>query len=45
VLVDEVKPAGKYEIRFDASHLSSGMYLYKLTVGNYTKVQKMLLLK
>ncbi|MBZ0201134.1 MAG: T9SS type A sorting domain-containing protein, partial [Ignavibacteriaceae bacterium] len=45
VLVDEVKPMGKYEITFDASTLSSGMYLYKLTAGNYTKIQKMLLLK
>ena len=42
-LVDEFKPAGYYEVNFDASNLSSGVYLYKLSVGNFTEVKKMLL--
>ncbi|MBK7255729.1 MAG: T9SS type A sorting domain-containing protein [Ignavibacteria bacterium] len=29
-LVNENKPAGNYEIEFDASHLSSGIYFIKL---------------
>lgn len=37
--------AGKYEFSFNAKELASGMYLYKLETGDYTKVLKMLLLK
>jgi Secretion system C-terminal sorting domain len=44
-LVDEYKPAGKYEVEFDGSHLTSGVYFYRLTAGNYGEVKKMLLLK
>ena len=44
-LVNEYKPAGKYEIEFNASSLPSGVYLYKLKTGNYSSVKKMLLLK
>ena len=44
-LVDEEKPAGNYEIIFDGKDLPSGMYVYKLTSGNYTESKKMLLLK
>lgn len=44
-LVDEYKSAGKYEIDFDASNLSSGVYLYKLCTKNYSETQKMVVLK
>lgn len=44
-LVDEYKSAGKYEINFDASSLSSGVYLYKLTAGKYSDTKKMVVLK
>lgn len=33
-LVDEYNPAGRYELEFNASHLSSGVYFYKLTAGD-----------
>ncbi len=42
-LVNEHKEAGYYEASFDATHLSSGVYFYKLTSGSYTSVNKMLL--
>ncbi len=45
VIVDEEKPAGNFEIEFNASELSSGMYFYKLTIGNFSETKKMLLLK
>ncbi|MCU0406860.1 MAG: T9SS type A sorting domain-containing protein [Ignavibacteriaceae bacterium] len=36
---------GNYELRFDASGLSSGIYFYSLTSGEFTKTMKMILSK
>ena len=44
-LVNEEKSAGSYEVEFDASNLSSGLYIYKLNAGNYFSSRKMILLK
>jgi len=44
-LVDEEKPAGIYEVEFDASSLSSGIYFYTLNAGEFKKKKKMILLK
>ena len=44
-LVNEVKDANSYQVRFDASNLASGLYVYKLQAGNYTASKKMMLLK
>ncbi len=44
-LVDEYKPAGRYEVTFDASKLSSGIYFYKLNAGNFIETKKMILMK
>jgi len=44
-LVNEEKPIGNYELEFDASQLSSGIYFYKLEVGSYSETKKMVLLK
>jgi len=44
-LVDEYRPAGSYEVEVNATGFSSGIYLYRLTVGSYTKVRKMVVLK
>ena len=44
-LVNNYKSAGFYKETFDASSLSSGVYLYKLTTASYTKTNKMLLIK
>ena len=44
-LVNETKTAGKYSISFDARDLASGIYLYKISAGNYTQTRKMLLVK
>jgi hypothetical protein len=44
-LVDEFKPAGKYEVEFDASSLPGGVYIYSLNAGTFVETKKMLLLK
>jgi len=44
-LVNEVKPAGNYEVKFDAGNLASGVYLYRLQAGEFSAVKKLILMK
>lgn len=44
-LVNETKPAGTYQITFDASGLASGLYIYRMKAGDYTNSKKMLFIK
>ncbi|MBK6876599.1 MAG: T9SS type A sorting domain-containing protein [Ignavibacteria bacterium] len=44
-LVNEYHSPGSYEYKFDASNLSSGVYYYKITAGEFVSVKKMLLVK
>ena len=44
-LVNEFKAAGKHEINFDASNLSSGVYFYQLKVENFSTIKKLMLVK
>jgi hypothetical protein len=44
-LVNEEKQPGVYEVEFDASSFSSGMYLYKLQAGTFVQTKKMILTK
>ncbi len=44
-LVNEQKPAGSYEVNFNASGLASGIYIYKLESGGNILTRKMLLMK
>ncbi len=45
MLVNEQKPAGIYDVQFDASKLASGVYLYRLQAGNFSDTKKMILMK
>jgi hypothetical protein len=40
-----VQAAGTHTVRFDASNLPSGVYLYKLQSGGMSNVGRMMLLK
>jgi hypothetical protein len=44
-LVNEEKSIGIYEVQFDARGISSGVYFYTLTAGNFVENKKMMLLK
>jgi phosphatidylserine/phosphatidylglycerophosphate/cardiolipin synthase-like enzyme len=45
LLVNEVKEPGSYNILFDASQFASGIYMYRLTAGDYSAVRKMSIIK
>jgi hypothetical protein len=45
VLVNEKKAPGSYEATGDAAGLASGVYLYRLTAGNFVQTRKMILVK
>ena len=48
-LVNEYKPAGRYEVEFNPvsgkRNLASGVYFYKLQAGNIIKTKKMVLMR
>lgn len=43
--INETKPAGTYELTFDGSKLTSGIYFYTVRAGEFSQTQKMILLK
>jgi hypothetical protein len=45
ILVNEEKPAGSFQVLFDASGLASGLYLYRLETDTYIETRKMILMK
>lgn len=44
-LVDELKEAGSYDLQFNASKLSSGVYFYRIQAGNFVEMKKLVLMK
>jgi len=45
VLVNERKAPGSYSVKFDASGLASGVYLYRLQAGNFVQTKKALVVR
>ncbi|MDZ7289723.1 MAG: Ig-like domain-containing protein [candidate division KSB1 bacterium] len=44
-LLNERKPAGYHVVEFDARHLASGVYFYRLTAGKFTAMKKLMLVQ
>jgi hypothetical protein len=44
-LLNGYKTVGQYNVTFNASDLSSGVYFYRLEAGSYNVVKKMMLVK
>jgi photosystem II stability/assembly factor-like uncharacterized protein len=44
-LVNEHQTSGEYSVQFNAKNLSSGVYFYKIIVGNYMETKKLILLR
>ncbi len=44
-LVNQLQKPGNYRVEFDASRLTSGVYIYSLVTGSYSSVKKMTLIK
>jgi S-formylglutathione hydrolase FrmB len=44
-LVNQEKPAGTYELTWNAANLSSGVYFYQLMAGDFIQTKKMILLR
>jgi flagellar hook assembly protein FlgD len=44
-LVNERLQPGTYEVMFDGSMLTSGVYLYRMSANNYSETKKLILIK
>ncbi len=44
-LVNREKPAGTYEVKWNAAELPSGVYFYRIKAGDFIQTKKMILLK
>jgi hypothetical protein len=44
-LIHDEKPAGSYEVEFDATGLTSGIYYYKIVTNDFIQTKKMVLIK
>ncbi|MCB0751183.1 MAG: T9SS type A sorting domain-containing protein, partial [Ignavibacteriae bacterium] len=44
-IVNQKQSPGIYQAKFDAAEFKSGVYVYRLTYGNYNESKKMILIK
>jgi len=44
-LVNEIRPAGNYDVDFNGSNLASGVYFYRMETENFIDIKRMVLIK
>ena len=44
-ILDRFQDSGKYDVIYQVDNLSSGIYLYTLTSGNFMATKKLIILK
>jgi hypothetical protein len=44
-LVQKIQSQGNYEVEFEGTELTSGIYFYRLTANDFVETKKMILLK
>jgi len=44
-LINETQSAGRYSVEFDARHLPSGAYFYRLVAGGFSETKRLVLVK
>jgi len=44
-LVNEVKAAGRYSVKWDASNFASGIYVYRIKANSFIQTKKLVLMK
>ncbi len=44
-LVNKEQASGNYSVQFDGANLSSGIYFYKMSAGNFVSAKKLILMK
>ena len=44
-LVNEKQSPGTYQVEYDAGSLTSGVYFYRLTAGDFTDTKRMMLIR
>ena len=45
MLIDDLQEAGNYEVKFDASRMASGIYIYRIQAREFIETKKMVLMK
>lgn len=45
VILNEERPAGIHEVRFESNNLPGGIYFYRIAAGDFSAVRKMILIK
>ena len=45
ILVNEQRATGMHQVQFNAYSLSSGIYIYRITSGEFTQTRKLTLIK
>jgi hypothetical protein len=45
MLINEVRNSGEYEFQWDASNMSSGVFVYRLRAGEFVSARRMILIR